>query len=316
LVSHINQQNNFEAVAREWHEKQTECWTPNHTKSVITRLEADVFPHIGHRPIADITAVELLSVIRLIEKRGAIDIAHRAKQTCGQIFRYGVATGRATHDPTVDLKGALKVRKTQNRAYLKEQELPEYLSKLEVYEGEPLTKLALKFLMLTFVRSAELRGALWSEIDWQKSQWRIPAKRMKMLDEHIVPLSVQAIAILHKIRALHNHKELIFPNSRVSSKIMSENTLLYALYRMGYHSRATAHGFRATASTILNENGFSSDVIERQLAHAERNGVRASYNHAEYLPQRHEMMRWWANHVDTLKHNNIVIPFEKISQGI
>ena len=182
-------------MAREWHEKQAEGWTPNHAASVMKRLEADIFPKIGGRPIAEISPAELLSVIRIIEARGAIDIAHRAKQTCGQVFRYGVAVGKAERDPSSDLKGALKVRKAQNRAYLKERELPEYLAKLENYDGEELTKLALQFLLLTFVRSAELRGAQWQEIDWDKAEWRIPAERMKMREEHIVPLPPQAIAL-------------------------------------------------------------------------------------------------------------------------
>ena len=301
LTSKVSSENTYESVAREWHEKQKEGWKENHAEAVMRRLERDIFPKIGNRPIAEITAPELLAVIRIIEKRGALDVAHRAKQTSGQIFRYAIATGRAKHDPSADLKGALKVRKVQNRAYLKESELPEYLAKLESYEGERLTYLALRVLLLTFLRSAELRGGRWEEINWQKKEWRIPAERMKMKEEHIVPLADQTIDLLKEIQKISGNREHIFPNSVRPSKIMSENTLLYALYRMGYHSRATAHGFRSTASTILNENGFRADVIERQLAHGERNKIRASYNHAEYLPERRDMMQWWANYIDGVK---------------
>ncbi len=298
LISQISTENTFEVVAREWHEKQTANWTPHHSKTVIKRLEADIFPKIGTRPIAEITSPEILAVIRIIEKRGAVDIAHRAKQTCGQIFRYAVATGRSERDPTADLRGALTTRKVKHRPHIKESELPEYLKRLEAYEGNKLTQLALKMILLVFVRSAELRGGRWEEINWVKKEWRIPAERMKMKAEHIVPLSEQTIALLKDIQKISGNREHIFPNSVTPSKIMSENTLLYALYRMGYHSRATVHGFRSTASTILNENGHRSDVIEAQLAHSEGNKVRAAYNHAQYLPERREMMQWWADYIE------------------
>lgn len=298
LTKQVSAENSFEEVAREWHEKQADGWTEKYAKTVMTRFESDIFPKIGSRPISEITALELLSVIRIIEKRGAIDVAGRAKQTSGQVFRYAIATGRATNDPSKDLKGALKTRKVQSHAFLKEKDLPEYLKKLAEYDGDRLTRYALTLLLLTFVRSGELRGARWEEISWDKREWRIPAERMKMREEHIVPLTDQTIALLRDIQKISGNREFLFPNSIKPNKIMSENTLLYSLYRMGYHSRATAHGFRSTASTILNENGFRSDVIERQLAHAERNKIRASYNHAEYLPERRKMMQWWADYIE------------------
>jgi len=188
------------------------------------------------------------------------------------------------------------VRKHQ--AYLKESELPEYLAKLEAYDGSIQTKLALKFLLLTFVRTTELRAATWEEIDFDKAEWRIPAERMKMREQHIVPLSKQAVAVLKELKSLTGQWSYVFANQHKPSGFMSENTMLYALYRMGYHSKATGHGFRATASTILNEHGYEPSVIERQLAHAERNEVRAAYNHAQYLPERRKMMQWWADHLD------------------
>lgn len=266
---------------------------------MIRRLEADIFPHIGFRSITQITAPELLATIQKIEKRGAIDIAHRALQTSSQIFRYAIATGKAERDIASDLRGALVTRKQTNYSRLKESEMPEFLEKLENYDGELQTRLAMKLLILTFVRTGELRGARWEEINFETKEWHIPAERMKMKEKHIVPLSKQAIKILKQIRTLHFNENFALPSHINPNKSISENTLLYTMYRLGYRSRATVHGFRGTASTILNENNFKSDVIERQLAHGERNKVRASYNHAQYLPDRKEMMQWWADYLDS-----------------
>lgn len=294
----IEIEHTFEKIARQWHQNQIASWTPRHASYVLRRLEADIFPILGARDIKEITAPDLLAALRKIEARGAIDIAHRAHQTCGQIFRYAIATGKAERDVSSDLRGALKTRKKENYARLEAKELPEFLQKLEDYDGELQTKLAMKLLLLTFVRSGELRGARWEEIDLTKKEWRIPAERMKMRDPHIVPLSDQALAILEELKPMTGNREHVFPNRNKPMTFISENTLLYSMYRMGYHSRATVHGFRATASTILNEHGFTPDVIERQLAHAERNKVRASYNHAQYLPERRKMMQWWGDYVE------------------
>jgi integrase len=266
----------------------------------MNSFEADAFPKLGSRPIADVTAVELLAAAKKVEKRGAVETAHRLLQVCGQVFSYAIATGRAERNPVSDLRGALQPVQKSNNAYLKADELPDFLKKLDNYDGQPQTKLALRFLLLTFVRTGELRGAGWKEINFDKAEWRIPAERMKMRDPHIVPLSKQAIAILRELQPLTGHWSHVFPNQHKPSGCMSENTILYALYRMGYHSRATGHGFRSTASTILNEQGFNSDVIERQLAHGERNQVRAAYNHAQYLPERRKMMQWWADYLDAV----------------
>lgn len=298
LKQKLESQNSFELIAREWHETKLLGWTERHASYVLKRLEADVFPALGARTINDITAPELLAVLRTIEARGALDIAHRALQTCAQIFRYAVATGKATRDISSDLRGTLKTRRKEHYARLEAKELPEFLKLLDKYDGELQTKLALRLLILTFVRTGELRGARWSEMDLDQRQWRIPAHRMKMRDQHIVPLSDQAINILRELKAVSNGNDLIFSNRNKPLACISENTMLYAIYRIGYHSRTTVHGFRATASTILNEHGFKADVIERQLAHAERNNVRASYNHAEYLPERKAMMQWWANYLE------------------
>jgi len=287
----------FEVVAREWHENRLVKWTALYAKKTLKRMETHVFPKLGTRPIADISPHELLSIMRTIEEHSA-DLAHRQLQICGQIFSFAVVTQRATFNPAASLRGALEPVVKKTHAYIKPNELGEYLRNLEAYDGALQTKLAMRFLLFTFVRTSELRGAAWSEIDLDKAEWRIPAERMKMRDPHIVPLSRQAIAILKDLQSITGKWQYVFPNQHKPAGHMSENTILYALYRMGYHSRATGHGFRSTASTILNEHGFPPDVIERQLAHGERNKVRAAYNHAQYLPERRKMMQWWADYLD------------------
>lgn len=297
----ISAENSFEAIGREWIVMRSAGWTPRYARYVVSRLERDVFPNLGSRPIKDISAPELLSVVRIMEKRGASDLAHRVLNCCGQIFTYGIATGRAERNPANDLQGALKTHVKKHFTHLKAIELPEFLDRLASYHGHPQTTLAVTLLVLTFVRTAELRAMTWDEIDFDNAEWRIPAARMKMRRDHIVPLSRQAVASLTELQRLNGQWQYVFPNPHKPFKHMSENAVLYALYRMGYHSRATGHGFRHTASTILNEsNLFSADAIERQLAHIQGNTVRAAYNHAEYLPERRKMMQWWADHLDEL----------------
>lgn len=288
----------FEAVAREWYEKGKHTWAASSVKDKLARLEYHVFSRLGHRPIADITPPDVLAMLRTIEARGTLETARRVMQMCGQIFMYAIATGRAERNPVPDLRGALKTPVVKHHAFIKESELPDYLEKLEAYDGGVQTKLALRFLLLTFVRTTELRAAEWKEINWTKAEWRIPEERMKMKELHIVPLSKQAITTLRELRKHTGDRQFLFPNQNKRDTFMSENTMLYALYRMGYHSRATGHGFRSTASTILNEHGFRADLIERQLAHNERDTVRAAYNHAQYLPERRKMMQWWADFLD------------------
>lgn len=294
----VKAENNMEVIAREWYEHHLHEWKPHYARDVINRLETHIFPKLGSRPIADISSTELLSCLKVIEKSGALDMAQRMMQTCGQVYRYAIITGRTRYNPVNDLRGALKTPVRNHHAHLKADELPEFLQKLEAYDGEPQTKLALKLLILTFVRTTELRGAKWDEISFDKAEWRIPAERMKMKDPHIVPLSTQAITVLRELQKHSGNREFVFPNQQNPSKCMSENTMLYAIYRLGYHSRTTGHGFRATASTIMNEHGFTPDWIERQLAHCERNKVRAAYNHAQYLPERRKMMQWWGDYLD------------------
>ncbi len=293
-----NASNSFETVAHEWQEQHRHEWAPGTLRVKLIYLDNYLLPKLGPRPITAITAPEVLELLRGIEGKGALDTARRVMQMCGQIFRYAIATGRLERNPVPDLRGALKTPVVKHHSFLKANELPRYLKALKRYDGSKPTKLALRLLLLTFVRTKELRAAEWAEIDWEKAEWRIPAERMKMREEHIVPLSRQAVEVLRELEELTGHRRHLFPNEHNPDGFMSENTMLYALYRMGYHSRATGHGFRSTASTVLNEHEFRGDVIERQLAHGDRNRVRAAYNYAQYLTERRQMMQWWADYLD------------------
>jgi integrase len=290
--------NSFEAVAEEWIAKQRNVWDPGHADQVESSLKRNLYPELGNRPISEIDAPALLGALRKIEARGAHEIRQRVQQRAGAVFRYGIATGRCARDPSFELRRAFTPPARRNHAALTEKDLPDFLERLHAYDGEPVTKLAMRLLALTFVRTGELRGAEWHEFDRERAVWRIPAERMKMRDPHIVPLSRQALAVLEELAPLTGHGRFLFPHRTNPERSLSENTILYALYRMGYHTRATGHGFRATASTILNEIGFAPDVIERQLAHMERNKVRAAYNRAQYLPERTKMMQAWADLLD------------------
>jgi integrase len=293
--------NSFKSVALEWYEKQRHTWVEHHAKDVERRLEGNIFPAIGDRPISQIEAPELLDAIRKIESRGSFDLAHRVLQVCGQIFRYGIATGVCKRDLSSDLRGSLTPHKAKHQPAVRTEELPNLLRAIAGYDGlgDKQTRLALQLLSLTFVRTNELIGALWPEINLEEAVWVIPAERMKMRAEHIVPLSTQALRLIAELRPLSGSSKYLFPG-RNAAKTISNNTLLFALYRLGYKGAMTGHGFRAVASTVLNESsGFRSDVIERQLAHCERNAVRDAYNRAEYLPERKEMMQWWADYVDS-----------------
>jgi integrase len=294
----LKSDNAFKVIGLEWYEKRKHEWAPSTARAVLSRLERHIFPTLGPRPITDIAPPEVLAVLRVIEEKGLLETARRMMQVCAKIFMYAIATGRADRNPVPDLRGALKTPIIKHRSFLKASDLPEYLEKLDAYDGELLTKLALRLLLLTFVRTTELRGAEWPEFDWDKAEWRIPAERMKMKTQHIVPLSSQSIAVLQELKSVSGKHRYVFRNQHNPETYMSENTMLYALYRMGYQSRATGHGFRSTASTILNDNSFQGDVIERQLAHDERDAVRAAYNHAQYLPERRRMMQWWADYLD------------------
>lgn len=304
----LSAENSFEAIAREWHAKFTPKWTKEHGERILIRLEQNIFPWIGRRPIMEVTAPELLSALRRVEDRGAIETAHRILQICGQVFRYGIATGRAERNLSADLAGALAPVKKKHHASITDPiEVGKLLRTINGYEGFFVTKCALQLAPLFFVRPGELRHAEWEEFDFEKAEWRIPAEKMKMREQHIVPLCTQAINILQELKAYTGESKYVFPGVRTTKRPMSENTVLGALRRLGYTSdEMTGHGFRSMASTLLNEQGWNRDAIERQLAHTERNNIRAAYNHAEYLPERRKMMQWWADYLDELCTNNIM----------
>jgi len=293
----------FEKVARQWWDHWNATKSPRHADYVLRRLEADVFPALGVRPVASITAPQLLAMAKGIEARGALDIAKRSLQTCGQILRYAVAHGLIERNPAADVRpaDALKPQKKTNYARLDAREMPELLRKIEAYQGSVFTRLAMKLMALSFVRTGELIGARWAEFDLEAAEWRIPAGRMKMKTPHIVPLAPQAVEVLQALHTVSGGRALLFPGERDHEKPMSNNTILAALKRMGYAGRMTGHGFRGVASTILHEQGFAHHAIELQLAHQERNSVSASYNHATYLVERRAMMIQWANHLDKLR---------------
>ncbi|WP_399684003.1 tyrosine-type recombinase/integrase [Xenophilus sp.] len=312
LAERVRLDNTFEAVARAWFDHWKDARSARHAEYVLRRLEADVFPDLGKMPVAEITASRLVAMAKKIEKRGALDIAKRSLQTCGQVFRYAIAHDMAERNPAADVKpsDALKPRVKQHYARLDAKELPELLRKMEAYAGAPYTRFAMQLMALTFVRTGELIGARWDEIDLDAAEWRIPSERMKMKTPHIVPLSKQAVEVLKCLHELRGLSGLVFPGERDHEKPMSNNTILKALERMGYKGRMTGHGFRGVASTILHEQGHRHDIIELQLAHAERDEVSAAYNFATYLPQRRKMMQQWADHLDHLRAGAKVLPFK------
>jgi integrase len=305
--------NSFEAIAREWFAKLSPNWVPGNAVAVQRRLERDLFPWIGDRPIGEIRAADLLSVLRRIESRGANETAHRARQYASQIFRYAVATGRAERDPSADLRGALApVNVAHFPSITEPKAIGELIRAIQGYEGFFPTKCALRLAPLLFVRPGELRQAEWTEFDLDKAEWRIPASKMKARKPHIVPLSNQAIAILRELQPLTAEGKYLFPSVRTASRPMSNNTMNSALRRIGYtKDQMTPHGFRSMASTNLNEQGWNRDVIERQLAHGEQDGVRAAYNYAEHLPERRKMMQAWADCLDSLASTAPVIPLRR-----
>jgi integrase len=296
--------NSFEAVAREWMERQQERWSKSHAKAVRWELEHDAFPFFGDCPADAVTPPMVIEAVRSIENRGALEMARKALQRINAVFRYAVQTGRATYNPAADMRGALKSRKVIHRPALSGDELPEFMQALMRADIDIATKLALQFTILTAARSGETRGATWAEINLDAALWRVPGERMKMDSPHTVPLSRQAVAVLERAGRLYGKEGLIFPG-RDGVKPLSENTMLYALYRMGYHSKATVHGFRAVFSTMANEKGFDGDVIEKALAHEQRNKVRAAYHRSEYLEQRRELMQWWGNLLQEMEYAKI-----------
>ncbi|MBV1899841.1 MAG: tyrosine-type recombinase/integrase [Cycloclasticus sp.] len=305
--------NSFKAVTQEWISKNSTKWSSSNTNNVSKRLEQHVFPHIGNKSISTITAPDLLTVINRIEKTGTIYTAHKTLQNCGQVFRYAMATARCTTDPTTALKGALPPTQPKHHASITDpKKIGALLRAINGYEGNFITQCALKLAPLVFVRPGELRHAEWQEVDIEKAEWRIPAEKMKMKAVHIVPLSKQAIAILEDIYTVTGHGKYVFPSVRTNTRPMSENTVNAGLRRLGYtKEEITGHGFRSMASTLLNEQGWHWDAIERQLTHAERNSIRAAYNYAEHLPERIKMMQHYADYLDGLANGADIVSINK-----
>lgn len=305
----LNANNTFQAIALEWHKNQKGRWTDHHYQNVLHRMERDLFPFIGSDPIADIDAPALLHVLRKIEKRGALDIAGRARQICGQVFRYGIQTGRCSRDPSSDLKGALMTRKTEHFAAIDTKEIPELLEALERNDARLYnrTRRAIRLSMLTFVRPGELRKATWSEFDLEAREWLIPAERMKMRRAHYVPLSDQAVTILHeqKEETGHINTDLVFPSQIKPRQPMSDGTVRIALQKLGFKDRMTAHGFRALARTAIREKlNYAPDIIEAQLAHKAAGPLGEAYDRARFIEDRKKMMQEWADYLDQVGSKN------------
>jgi len=300
------QANTFEFVAREWIASRTPIWTPSNTTKTTRRLEMDAFPWFGKRPIAEITAPELLAALRKTEARGAVGTAQRVLQSCGQVFRYAVATGRANRDPTTDLRGALNPVKGGHFAAITDpKDIGPLLRAMYDYQGSAVTRAALRLAPLVFVRPGELRQAEWKEVDFEKAEWRIPAERMKMKQPHIVPLARQAIEILKELHPQTGRSRFLFPSPLTNQRAMSDNAILTAMRRMGIpKDEMTGHGFRAMARTVLDEVlHVRPDYIEHQLAHAVRDPNGRAYNRTAHLPERRKMMQQWADYLDGLRDN-------------
>jgi integrase len=309
----VETRNTLEAIASDWLEHQSDGWEDITKARIRASLELNIYPTLGSRALASIKPGEVMAAIKVIEARGAGELAARVLQRVKSIYRWAVTHGRIDVNPMLDLMAGeiLKPREVVPRLMLPEREIPAYLNKLDQYDGDPTTVHALRLLMLTVTRPGELRGARWAEFDQAAALWIIPAERMKMKTEHRVPLSKQALEVLRSIQPLTGSSELVFPSPTYRSKPLSENTLNSAMARMGYKGIATAHGFRALFSTIANENEWDSDVIERQLAHLERNKVRAAYHRATYTAERAKLMQWWADHLDTKRKGAAIVPIGK-----
>ncbi|MDE8756754.1 tyrosine-type recombinase/integrase [Pectobacterium polaris] len=297
--------NTFKAIALEWHEYKRPNWSKGYAEDLMEAFENDIFPDIGKRPIAEIKPLEMLTSLRKLEKRGVLDKLRKIRQACNQVFRYAIVTGRAENNPASELASALPPPKATHYPHLLPDELPDFLRALSTYSGSRVTQLATRILMLTGVRTIELRQAEWKEFDFEKGLWEVPKERMKMRRPHLVPLSNQVIDALQQLYAVTGRYNLVFPGRNDITKPMSEASINQVLKRIGYHGKATGHGFRHTMSTILHEQGYNTAWIELQLAHVDKNTIRGTYNHAQYLEQRRGMLQWYGDFVDGLEHGDV-----------
>ncbi|MCS6715724.1 tyrosine-type recombinase/integrase [Proteus terrae] len=287
-------ENTFYAVAMEWHSSKCSTWSDGYASEILRCFENDIFPYIGKRPIDQIAPLELLAVLQKIEKRGALEQANKIRRRCGEVFRYAVITGRVKYNPAPDLAGAMNKPETKHFPFLREDEIPDFVKALNNYQGSKITKYATQLLMLTGVRTVELRLAEWSEFDFDNAIWEIPKERMKKRRPHLVPLSPQVIAILNELKVITGYYPLLFPGRNDVRKPISEASINKVIEKIGYKGRLTGHGFRHMMSTILHEKGFDSAWIELQLAHVDKNSIRGIYNHALYLENRMKMMLWYS----------------------
>lgn len=318
VAAELASETTFRFVAKQWIEKKAndgeKRWKPSHAEDVLHSLENDIFPSLGDLPIHSITSPMLLAVLKKVQNRGSLETTRRLRQRCSSIFQYGIAYGACDTDPAAPLKEVLLTPRVQNMAAITFEELPAFLHKLNRYNCRWQTRLAMRLMMLTFVRTSELIGGRWAEIDFEQALWNIPAERMKKPRPHYVPLSTQALETLNQLHEITGHRELMFPKRGEPKKTMSNGTILRVIDRIGYKNRMTGHGFRSIASTELNESGhFRYDVIEAQLAHEQENEVRRAYNRAKYLTERRELMQWWSDRLDGLENSGKVVAgnFEK-----
>ncbi|EMG8296535.1 tyrosine-type recombinase/integrase, partial [Escherichia coli] len=286
LALRIQSENAFEKIAREWHQMKSAKWSDGYASDIIEAFQNDIFPYVGTRPVGEIKPLELLNVLRKIEKRGALEKMRKVRQRCSEVFRYAIATGRAEFNPAADLSSALEVHKSNHFPFLKSDEIPDFLRALDSYAGSRLVQIATKLLMVTGVRTIELRAALWQEFDLDNAIWEIPAERMKMRRPHLVPLSTQVLGFLNELKSMTGNYRYVFPGRNDPNKPMSEASVNQLIKRIGYAGKLTGHGFRHTLSTILHENGFNTAWIEMQLAHVDKNTIRGVYNHAQYIEDR------------------------------
>lgn len=291
----VGAENTFEALAREWHGVKSPRWSAGYANDIMEAFTNDIFPYVGKRPIAEIKPLELLDVLRKIEARGALEKMRKVRQRCSEVFRYAIATGRAEYNSAADLSSALSVHQSKHFPFLKADEIPDFLKALDAYGGSVLVILATKLLMLTGVRTIELRAAQWQEFDFEQALWEIPKERMKMRRSHLVPLSQQALDLVKQIQTMTGNFRYVFPGRNDPGKPMSEASINQVIKRIGYGGRVTGHGFRHTMSTILHEKGFNTAWIEMQLAHVDKNSIRGTYNHAQYLSARAEMLQAYAD---------------------
>ncbi|CNI59011.1 tyrosine-type recombinase/integrase [Yersinia intermedia] len=307
LAQKLAVENTFEAIAREWHKSKADRWSLRYRDEIIDTFEKDIFPYVGKRPITEIKPMELLETLKRMEKRGALEKMRKVRQRCGEVFRYAIVTGRAEYNPAPDLASALTPPKRQHFPFLTAQELPYFLKDLSGYTGSVITKTATKIIMLTGVRTQELRFARWQDIDFDKGIWEIPAEVMKMKRPHIVPMSEEVIALFQSLKPITGSYPLVFIGRNDHRKPISKESINQVIELLGYKGRLTGHGFRHTMSTILHEQGYNSAWVETQLAHVDKNSIRGTYNHAQYLDGRREMMQWYSDYLENLADEGTIV---------